>query len=365
MESFVRAAALTHFAEVSKSLGYNADAALRRIGLSPRVLNEPELRLSSDRVAQLLEDAAQATGCDTFALRMLESRQLSNFGAISLLLTHQATLRDVLTTLIQHLYLLNTALAIQVEDAGDLVIVREEVMSAQPSRQSVELAIGVLYRLCASLMGSNWRPRSVNFAHNAPADTARHRALFRCPVVFDADFNGLVCRAADLDVPNPSADPQLARFAKTILETLPELSGGSMSRDVRRAIYLTLPSGCATAEWVAQSLGRSLRTLQRQLDEEGTSFSVVMTEVRSELALRYIENPRYSLGRMAEMLGYGTHSAFTRWFSQRFGCAPVAWRAGRRPAGVVTAVPTAPEIARSPSAHLPATGSPSRGRAAT
>lgn len=30
--------------------------------------------------------------------------------------------------------------------------------------------------------------------------------------------------------------------------------------------------------------------------------------------------------RRAVMLGYRSHSAFTRWFSAEFGCAPWAWR---------------------------------------
>jgi hypothetical protein len=255
MEGLLRAAALTDFAEVSCSLGYDAAAALRRAGLSPRVLDEPEMRLPAGVVMQLLETAARATNCDTFGLRMAQSRQVSNFGAISLLLTHLGTLRDVLTTTIEHLHLLNSALALQVEENGPLVIVREEVMSASLARQSVELAIGVIYRLCATLMGKGWHPRSVNFSHGAPASGALHRQVFQCPVIFDAEFNGLVCHAADLDVPNPAADPNLARYARALLESLPQSSPHTLSHDVRRTIYLSLPSGGATCAWVAQSLG--------------------------------------------------------------------------------------------------------------
>lgn len=59
---------------------------------------------------------------------------------------------------------------------------------------------------------------------------------------------------------------------------------------------------------------------------QGTSFSALTAEVRRELVLRYIENPRYSLGHVAELLGYSTHSAFTRWFAQQFGASPATWR---------------------------------------
>ena len=326
MKSYVRAASLTNFGEVARELGYNADAALRRAGLSPHVLKEPEMRLPADVAVRLLEEAAQATGCETFGLRMAQSRQLSNFGAVGLLLAHQATLRDILTVTIEHLHLLNTSLVMEVENAGPLVVMREEVMGGEPARQSIELAIGVIHRACAALMGAGWQPISVNFSHAAPSSLAQHRQVFGCPVMFDAEFNGLVCRATDLDVPNPSADPQLARYARGMLESLPTLAGTSTEREVRRAIYLMLPSGRATCEWVANGLNRSMRTLQRELDSEGTSFTALLNQVRADLAPRYMANPRYNLTHVAELLGYSTHSAFTRWFAQQFGVSPQAWR---------------------------------------
>ena len=148
----------------------------------------------------------------------------------------------------------------------------------------------------------------------------------RDSVIFDAEFNGLVCHAADLDVPNPAADPNLARYARALLESLPQSSPHTLSHDVRRTIYLSLPSGGATCAWVAQSLGRSLRTFQRELDQEGVSFSELLAEVRTNLARRYMESPKYEVGQVAALLGYSTHGAFTRWFALQFGLPPTEWR---------------------------------------
>lgn len=327
MVALVRAAALTNFPEVAQALGYDPAAALRRAGLSTAVLKQPDQRIAASAVAQLLEQAARATRCDTFGLRMAQSRQLSNFGVLSLLLTHQPTMRDVLTTQIEYLHLLNESLALHLEDAGRLVIVRADVVAASPARQSVELAVGVIYRMCAALMGANWRAVSVNFSHAAPADLALHRRIFECRIDFDSDFNGMVCRAADLDVPNPSADPVMARYAKPIVEAASGPAPASVAQEVRKAIYLMLPMGRANCQLVAQALGSSLRTLQRQLDLERVTFSDLMNEVRRNLAERYVGNARYSLGHVATLLGYTTHSAFTRWFTAQFGESPAAWRA--------------------------------------
>jgi len=48
--------------------------------------------------------------------------------------------------------------------------------------------------------------------------------------------------------------------------------------------------------------------------------------VRRDLAMRYMENPNFSLGRVAELLGYSMPSSFTRWFRAEFGQSPAVWR---------------------------------------
>ncbi|HET7837102.1 MAG TPA: AraC family transcriptional regulator ligand-binding domain-containing protein, partial [Variovorax sp.] len=291
MVTLVRAAALTGFAEVMHALGGDAGRALRRAGLRPALVREPDQLIEAAVAAQLVEDAAAATQCDTFGLRMAESRQLSHFGVLSLLLLHQATLRQALATLIAYSHLLNESLAIQIEDAGSMVILREDIVVPGPMPQSVDLAIGVLYRTCEALLHERWRPQRVCFGHSAPRDLAVHKRLFACRVEFDAEFNGIVCKAADLNEPNLLADPALARYAQTLVDTQFGSRDASTAQQVRRAIYLLLPSGRATCAGVAQGLGRSMRTLQRTLDAEGLSFTALLDHVRRDLAQRYLANP--------------------------------------------------------------------------
>lgn len=326
MNPMVRAAALTNYLEVARSLGFDPRGALRRVGLNQAMLKDPERRIPTDAAVALLEESAAESGCPTFGLRMAELRQLSHFGAVSLLISHQSTLRDALVTTINYRHLLNQSLAMEIEDAGKMVIVRAELVANVPARQATELAIGVVFRMCAALMGARWQPFSVNFSHAAPPDLRLHRRLFSCRLEFDSEFNGIVIPAADLDAPNPSADPAMARYARQFIESLPSARESGMALEVRRAVYLMLPTGRATIECVAQGLGLSVRSMQRQLDEAGASFTSLLNEVRRELAPRYMDNPKYSLQRVSELLGYSTPGSFTRWFVAQFGQIPSAWR---------------------------------------
>ncbi len=334
MSTLVRAAALTHFFEVSRERGLNPLPLLRQVGLSRSLLEDPDQRIPVESAVRLMELAAQASGDEHFGLRMAQGRQVADFGVVSLLISHQPTLRDALRATIEYRHLINDSLALQVEDAGASVILREEVLSGQPARQANELAIGVLMRLCAAVMGEDWRPASVNFTHPAPRDSSLHRRFFGCPLAFDSEFNGLVCRAADLDAPNPAAAPALARYAQRFVDSLPHLGEPSLVQEVRKAIYLMLASGHASSAYVAQTLGLSVRTMQRRLAESGVSFGDLVSEVRRELVQRYLENPRHSLVRISQMLGYSSPSAFTRWFVAHFGEAPQRWRARPPPRDV-------------------------------
>jgi AraC-like DNA-binding protein len=328
MTVLARAASLTNYLEVSRHLGLNGHGLLAQAGLSASLLEAPDQRIPVAAAISVLEESARLSGCEAFGLRMAELRQLSDFGEVSLLISHQHSLRDALQVIVQYRHVLNNALAIHIEETGKTVIIRQEVITEQPihSRQAIELAIGVMHRFCSALLGAHWHPISVNFTHAAPADVAIHRRIFGCKLEFNSDFNGIVCSASDLDTANPQANEAMARLAQRYVCTLQDDGNPSLVHEVRKSIFLLMPMGRATIEHIAQTQGMNVRTLQRRLEEEGATFSELVNGVRRDLVLRYLESPGYSLGRIADMLGYSMHSSFTRWFISQFGQPPATWR---------------------------------------
>ena len=91
----VRAAALTHFAEVAQQFGLDAAPLLAEVGLPAHCLQDPDLKVSARAVAQVLERAAECAREPAFALRLVQQRRLSNIGPLALLVRDQPTLRDV------------------------------------------------------------------------------------------------------------------------------------------------------------------------------------------------------------------------------------------------------------------------------
>jgi AraC-like DNA-binding protein len=330
----VRAAVLTKYLEVTQDLGFNPCDVMAVVGLSKAQLRAPENRIPIDTAVRLLEDSAVASGCQTLGLRIAESRQLSDFGVVSLLLSQQRTLRDALQVMENYRHLMNDSLGIFVEEAGRMVIIRAEMVteSLLPSRQTSELVIGVLFGLCSTLLGAQWRPYSVNFMHQPPDNLHLHRRLFGCNLEFGSEFNGIVCSDASLDMVNANADPAMACYAQDYIDSLQGHENTSLLFEVRKAIYLLLPMGRATIEQIALSQGMNVRTFQRRLQDDGCAFNNLINEVRRDLALRYLENPNHSLSRIADMFGFSMASSFTRWFINQFGMPPAAWRRAQKQA---------------------------------
>ena len=331
MTGLVRSACLTHYAEVARSLGLDPLQQLRAVELSPRCLQQLDLKIPVEAVGRLLENSAQAAGVEDFGLRMAEQRKLSNLGPLALLLRDEPSIRLALEAFRDYLYLHNEGLVLRIEEDNGVVVLREEQVTVGhlPVRQAMELSVAVTYRLLKSLLGARWQPRAVCFSHKAPEDAAIYRRIFGAPVQFNSVVDGIVLRSSDLDQPLPSADPEMSRYIHQYLQSIRQEARTNLVEQVRQMIWMLLPGGRCSVEQVASHLGRDRRTLHRQLQREGESFSSLLDKVRGELALRHLENAQRPLGDIAELLGFSALSAFSRWFSQRFACSPSAWRSGQ------------------------------------
>lgn len=328
MSALVRAAALINYQAVARKHGLNTAPLLRQMGLSRALIDNPDQLIPAVAVVELVEASARATQCYSFGLQMAEGRSLADLGPVSLLIAHQPSLRDVLQTIIHYRHLVNPTLSMLIEEEGDIAIVREELTiggDALP-RQASELALAVLLGFFRAILGAHWKPVSVSLIHHRPTDISDHQRVFGCPLDFGSAQSGIVCLTRDLDRPNPQANAAYAMHARQFIEVQSRPESRSLSSDVRQAIILLLPSGRASIATVAQTLGQNVRTLQRRLDNEGVAFSNLLDEVRRELALRYLDNPKFRLLHVAEMLGYATQASFTRWFIAQFGETPSSRR---------------------------------------
>jgi AraC-like DNA-binding protein len=228
----------------------------------------------------------------------------------------------------RYIHIHTESVRLRTERHDDVVVIAPLLLlgGPVPARQSVELVIGVAYRILGAFLGSGWRPLEVHFAHPPPRNRDAYRRFFNCDVAFGAELDAIICPASDMERPMAAADASMARYAQSYVEALAARSA-TFGGKVRELIAALLPTGRCSLDRVAQHLGCDGRTLQRRLAERGTSFSEMLDALRAEAAVRLIEDRNRSLSAVAELLGFSAQSALARWFRERFGCTVTRWRA--------------------------------------
>lgn len=332
MSSTIRSATLIGYSEVARSVGLDPNRLMRKCGLNPSCLSNPDARIDAMAVAKLLETSSVEGHAEDFGLRLARARRLSNLGPFSLVVREETTARRALETLGRYLQLHSEMLSIRIEDAGDLVILRVDIVpgTRMPLRQGIELFVGYLFRILQELLGPSWKARRVLFTHSPPASLAGHVAVFGRIVDFDAEFNGIVCGAEDLAGQLPSADPVMARYARQYLDAMTTRPDMTLADKVRWLVRDMLPLGRCSVDKVAQHLGVDRRTVHRHLARNGETFSSMLDNVRAELAETYLEGNKRQLTDVADMLGFSELSAFSRWHKRRFAFTLTERRQGKR-----------------------------------
>lgn len=97
--------------------------------------------------------------------------------------------------------------------------------------------------------------------------------------------------------PNPSRKTVQTGATAQVCEVLREL----------------LPTGDCSVEAVAKRFSIDRRSVLRRLKSDGTTYSNLLKQVRSELLEHYVENTDLSLTEIAHLLSFKSLSALSRW----------------------------------------------------
>ena len=90
-----------------------------------------------------------------------------------------------------------------------------------------------------------------------------------------------------------------------------------------------LPAGECTIDDVAEKLGYSRRSIQRKLQEEGTSFQKQLNHTREMLAKTYLAHTDRTSQDIAFLLGYQEVGSFLRAFATWTGQTVSEYRGNR------------------------------------
>src|SRR5262249_31929571 len=180
-------------------------------------------------------------------------------------------------------------------------------------------------RICRLLTGHNLIPQHISIAHHRSEVTAEIARFAGTKIEFSADADEIALNSNARDLPVIHADHYLNNLLQRYCEVALADRGGSISRlrtRIENAISSALPHGRVLAEDVARSLGMSKRTLARKLSDEGLNYSQIFEHLRRDLAVRYLNDRKLHVSKIAWLLGFHEVSAFTHAFKRWTGKTP-------------------------------------------
>lgn len=164
-------------------------------------------------------------------------------------------------------------------------------------------------------------------APRIPDAKEAYQHYFGCPIAQGETYR----LAIDLDTAQQdflSASPKISEFVHSSLELRIKLLGGDtrFGNLTRTALFQLLPEGESGIDAVSESLHMGSRSLQRRLQEEGTSYREVLHMVRGELAIHYLTQTKRAPKEIGMLLGYDDPTSFYRAYQNWTGMTPETTR---------------------------------------
>jgi len=151
---------------------------------------------------------------------------------------------------------------------------------------------------------------------------------FGCHVKFNMARDMIVFPKSALDTPFASHHPEMRELMTPGLEAALQArtAAESLAQQVRNLLVKGMGGKRPSVDLVARELRIGVRTLQRRLEDEGTSYQRLLDEVRQSTARHLLSATDLDTGEIAFVLGFEELNSFTRAFQSWEGTSPGRWR---------------------------------------
>jgi AraC-like DNA-binding protein len=309
-----------------KSAGVPVAPLLKRVGLTPEAIADPEERLNVRSQIALLDEAAIALKDDRLGFTLARDFDPREIGLLYYVMASSQSLGDALKRVARYSKITNEALVVGYQEGNRLIVsLSYSGVPRHSDRHQIEFCMFGVLRMCRVLTGQNVIPQHFSISHHRSGDNSEMARFVGTKVEFGADRDEFALNADARELPLIHADSHLNDLLLKYCEAALADRRGDMSQlrtRVENAISSVLPHERVRVEDVARSLGMSKRTLARRLSDEGLNFTEILQQLRRDLAVRYLDDRRLHVSKIAWLLGFHEVSAFTHAFKRWTGKTP-------------------------------------------
>ena len=309
---------------------YDATGIFIQAGLDPAKLKDQDARYTAGPVTRLHELAIEITGDPCFMLKLANFWHPSHLHALGYGWLASNSLKDAFNRLIRyydiaaispeevHLDKGSTGYLFEVEIPADMQLMHDAEEDAM---------MVLLIAMCRMSAGASFRPLRVRLRRSEPPCVEEFNNYFGVRVEFSTNELSVLLSTSVMEADLPTANTSMARACDHIIDDyLARLDQAHVVNQVRAHLVQSMPAGKVNEHDIANALHMSVRSLQRKLKQEGSSFKEVLDNTRRELALSYIKEKHTSINEITYLLGYSDPANFSRAFKRWTGMSPTAGR---------------------------------------
>ena len=310
----------------AEAAGIEVAQLMAKAGVKSQQIEDDKVWLAVESQIKFVDLIADALQDDLLGFHLARDYDLREIGLLYYVLNSSDQLGDALRRAARYSGIINEGISLRVREGKDLAVTFAYVgVERLSDRHQIEAWVTSLVRICRQLTDRRLLPSCVKFIHHRTGGRPELDSFMGCDVVFGADTDEVEFPGTAGEMPIVGADPYLNELMIKYCEEARahhEAGRAAFRIDVENAIAPLLPHGKARAAEIARVLGMSPRTLSRRLAAEGLTFAGVLSELRVDLARRYLQDEDLTISEVAWLLGYQEVSAFTHAFKRWTGKTP-------------------------------------------
>lgn len=308
-------------------MGGDPDQVLAGTGITFQAI-DALTPLPTGQIAALFDIVASRLP-DDFAIRCGRATRCQYMGVLGYRLANCATVRELLDTWCRYSIVIGYPLASRLlvrGDRWDLEFRPRYALTPRALRFCMETTLAGSLPSIHAITGHDITPSGYAFPFPAPHYLACYDPLWPTPISFGGGAGVISGRRIDIDLRLVAVDGDAKALCDDYCrQALARIKGVESLSDRLHTLFAGSPGRMPTAREAAALLGLSLRTLQRQLTDDGQSYHRRVEAFRQEQA-RHLLETGMEAKTIAYLLGFQDVGSFRRAFRQQTGLSPNQWR---------------------------------------
>lgn len=310
--------------------GVTKKQVIEQSNVSIELFDSPDNRLSSSEVYKIIQTATKLTKNDNVGLNQGEliSRGFSNI--LGYILMNCSSIQEAWAKYIEYEKIIDETSLCSFKCSGNLAILSSNTVDVdlKSIRQFEDFKIAGMLAYIKLLTGKELKLKEVWFTYPKPSNLDEHKRIFECKIHFNEQVSALVFDERDLSIPTLEPNQEiLYLFEKQAREAYAKLeNNNNYTRKTKSILLSKMKGSLPSIKFIADELGISVRSFQLYLQNEQTTYSKLVDEIRKDMSESYLKDKKISIDEISYILGFSEVSTFHRAYKKWTDMTPGQFR---------------------------------------